>query len=132
MSDKITMSQAVDGLDRFFRDCKPHRITWGIIFRTEFSAPGIRRLDNIIARLQANVSLAQAFLDHHSPSDLESRMVSIFADTSRYYISETRAHKDYVQQCLDEERSIEERIQDYEQAATYIPPLREDQDELPF
>lgn len=132
-NDNIKMNDAIWGLERFFRDCNPHKITWGIIFRTEFDLDGVRRLHNIIDRLERNASLAQAFLDHHSPSDLERRMVSIFAESTEGYISESRAHLDYIQQCLDEERSIEERIEVYELAAMYIPPLRQgDQDELPF
>lgn len=132
MSDRITMNAAVLGLMRFFRDCKPHRITWGIIFRTEFTEAGIRRLDNIVAKLQANVSLAQLFLDDHRPNDLERKMVLIFQESSEDYIGEARTHRNYIQQCLDEERSIEERIEDYEQAAMYIPPLRQERDDPPF
>jgi len=132
MTNKITMNAAVLGLMRFFRDCKPHRITWGIIFRSEFTEAGIRRLDNIVAKLQANVSLAQLFLDDHRPNDLERKMVLIFQETSEDYIGEARTHRNYIRQCLDEERSIEERIEGYEQAAMYIPPLRQERDDPPF
>lgn len=129
----ITMSSAVMGLMRFFRDCNPHKITWGIIFRTEFSVDGVRRLDNIISKLRKNEALAQVFLDSYNPSDLERRMVLIFQETTSDYIADTIAHRSYVQQCLDEERSIEERIEGYEQAAMYIPPLRTDeQSQFPF
>jgi len=133
-SDNITMNGAVMGLMRFFRDCQPHKITWGIIYRSEFSPDGVRRLDNIISKLWDNVSLAQSFLDDHRPNDLERRMVLIFQETSEDYIADTIAHRTYVQQCLDEERSIEERVEGYEQAAMYIPPLRQEQDgdDLPF
>lgn len=132
--NNITMDEAIRGLARFFRDCTPHRITWGIIFRTEFSADGVRRLDNIIIKLRKNEALAQAFLDTHRPNDLERRMVLIFQETTSDYIADTIAHRSYAQQCLDEERSIEERVEGYEQAAMYIPPLRQEQDgdDLPF
>jgi len=132
MTNKITMNAAVLGLMRFFRDCKPHRITWGIIFRSEFSPDGIRRLDKIISQLRANVSLAQAFLDSHRPNSLERQMVLIFQESTEDYIGEATAHRAYIQQCLDEERSIEERIEEYEQAAMYIPPLRQERDDPPF
>lgn len=135
MSDNnngVTMNEAVQGLMRFFRDCKPHRITWGIIFRTEFTADGIKRLDNIISKLRYNVEFAQYFLDHHRPNDLERRMVLIFQETTSDYIADTIAHRSYVQQCLDEERSIEERVEAYEQASMYVPPLRQERDDLPF
>lgn len=133
-NNNITMNGAVMGLMRFFRDCQPHKITWGIIFRTEFSVDGVRRLDNIIIKLRKNVSLAQTFLDAHRPNDLERKMVLIFQETTSDYIADTIAHRSYVQQCLDEERSIEERVEGYEQAAMYIPPLRQEQggDDLPF
>lgn len=129
----ITMSSAVMGLMRFFRDCVPHRITWGIVFRTEFTEDGIRRLDNIIIKLRKNEKLAQTFLDHHNPSDLERKMVIIFQESTGDYIADTIAHRGYIRQCLDEERSIEDRVQAYEQAATFVPPLRQDeQSQFPF
>lgn len=131
-NDKITMNGAVLGLMRFFRDCKPHRITWGIIFRSEFSPDGVRRLDSIIRQLKQNSALAQAFLDNHRPNSLERQMVLIFQESTEGYRHEARTHRDYINRCLEEERSIEERIEAYEQASMYIPPLRQERDDPPF
>lgn len=131
MSNQITMSEAAQGLQRFFEVMKPGRITWGIIHRTPLTVIGLNRLSKIRTILEVNSKKAQHFLDTQSPNELETVMVMFFQENCDDFVHQVKEKEAEIREYLKETAGLAFRVSLY---GGEEPDLEDDTggEEIPF
>lgn len=110
----ITMSQAFNGLTRFFTELEPSKITWGDLYRCDWSEKGLRQAVNLGAKLQENLSKAEAFYVHHNPNQLEEYCIQWFVKMTEEHLAILDLETEKIKRFIDQSKTLNSMVDGWE------------------